>query len=828
MRRRSVRKRPTVIQIDEGTHGIRRIRKVQRVPRIPKKPIRYVDLPKLSHRRPKKRTLWDVENAGNQIPPQIPPQIPQILTISDAYEEPKYDPTKMVEGIRENPAGMWDRNLAIPERPKNTEMDLFVRDIRKLAKKHPQPSPKEPKEPNEPPREPRVLLSQIRMPPNIAMRRRRSAKQRVKPKKDTQGVSVMVDATYLKHTGEFLPVTLDRRNTYPVPVTIVRGVPCYSVRQLNDLWYLLRNRILSPFLSATPIFDQSGNVTGFQGPTPWYVYETTWPEEKPAIPGPNSKYYVAQEFRDKFGHTFVVRRGVGKVAKITRNRCEEFPASVCDSSTYCKLQNGMCRPKGLAKGLPKDVWEPKGDPVWERMVRDALADLRELLRVAYVNGPIYLRVRDQHEMAIRKYLAGRDPGRAESPKVRVPRPKLPGEEEVDLERFAASSNGIPVPNFARELLRRGYVVFGEGALEVMREPLKYFPGYRRNMFVASQQTGLLEVATTEVDPVLVLRNMSRTHSCSGLEAYLPMAEGNRRLVTVGGVIYDYLCLAMRAGMPPKTPVVISARDVVEYLGDSYLQYVEYPFGMVFDDKRNIWKYLTERRCEYAEVPVSGELVSDFLYNGKFYLAPKELWSANSITSNSARRLAMVLGRDLTAIPPCYSSKPYERSKRTGALISNVDVEKWLLRSGQPWYYFELGPEDARNPEEREKLEDAHNKIRGYLTHKPDVVWKEMSNPKISKIVIELQYMYNELEFKKDKELEKRVFLENINKHVSEVVENNRDAKRQFADAATHLGKFGISANEWVNPVKRPLSLTKNPYGLPIGTKPISHKRPKLR
>ena len=74
-----------------------------------------------------------------------------------------------------------------------------------------------------------------------------------------------------------------------------------------------------------------------------------------------------------------------------------------------------------------------------------------------------------------------------------------------------------------------------------------------------------------------------------------------------------------------------------------------------------------------------------------YISDSDL-HRNGISTDSARRLALVLGIDLRTVPPCFSTKHNNRAERKGSAITGQDVKTYFLRNGKGFTLEEMDSE----------------------------------------------------------------------------------------------------------------------------------------
>lgn len=571
--------------------------------------------------------------------------------------------------------------------------------------------------------------------------------------------------------------------TYPVPVAMINGLPCYSPKQLNHLYALYDRGFLSDYLTdINPVYDDRKNVIGFEGDTPWYICDSTESNV--------SKYYSEQEFTNKFGHTFKVRRGVLKVKFIRVGSCSELAKDFCLSS--CKWDDDKNQCISASFNQRRDVWNPKkNDTKWRNKVKDAFRDIKNLLKMAPLNSTIYQRVRNYHMMKIREYLNKRlDPVRDY---VGVPKPKKMevgddfGEMFVNVIRW----NGVPQTDRTYLFVTMGLLGISETSMDIMRNPKKYFPGYVKYRLEINTSGEINEMPQETISPVEVLRNMHYTHR-------VYVNEGiNLNIGKVNGNVYDVLNVVASNKLKLAEKIQITPRDVIEYLGDSYYQFVEYKYGFVINPINGRNEYL-QSGCNYQ--PVDEYAESDYIFNNKYYVVANKLWS-NSVSTNVARRLAFLFNINLAVMPPCFSAKPGERIHRENSVITENDIDEYFNRDGKRYEKYDY-PENFKQDEKTKIINDIVKMKGVYKDALIKGIDKVNINP-VKFLKFNRGYFHYLLDIYKNLETkeEKNALFETIQPPTYFNLSNIAKKEKIFKDFET---KWEIPMAEWLNPNKRPL------------------------
>lgn len=228
-------------------------------------------------------------------------------------------------------------------------------------------------------------------------------------------------------------------------------------------------------------------------------------------------------------------------------------------------------------------------------------------------------------------------------------------------------------------------------------PLEFIGNYRKNMINKSLQ----EVSDNNVYIYEILRNMSYTRQ-------LKFNKGGIELSNMG-ILYDYLVQKSNLHKIknkqnnidihiPNKCIEITVRDVLDYLGDSYMQYIPYRFGISANDDDN-YTYLNPG-CRYTDIAevdnpfITFEPESNIYQNT--YVVGNNLHKSNSVSTNVARRLSYILGINTSSIPPCFSTKYSEREHRSGSVITSKDIHTYFTRGGKSFTFEELEEDDVEN------------------------------------------------------------------------------------------------------------------------------------
>lgn len=180
---------------------------------------------------------------------------------------------------------------------------------------------------------------------------------------------------------------------------------------------------------------------------------------------------------------------------------------------------------------------------------------------------------------------------------------------------------------------------------------------------------------------------------------------------------------------PKKPVIIDEKDVFDYLGDSYMQFAVYKYGMNFKPLEND----TQTRflsfpCKYQDFASSDNKYLTFGENGEFqnvYVIDKHLHRKGSISSAVARRLAFVLDVDLGDVPPCYSTPKNEREEREHTYaITSEDVKQFFIGAPSTPYKTYIEEKIKENPSML-KVKERQEKVSKLYR---DILFDYIENP----------------------------------------------------------------------------------------------------
>jgi len=207
-----------------------------------------------------------------------------------------------------------------------------------------------------------------------------------------------------------------------------------------------------------------------------------------------------------------------------------------------------------------------------------------------------------------------------------------------------------------------------------------------------------QVQTQEVELLDILKNMSYTR-------LLELDGISGDLKTHGyGILMDYLIGESGVGnnnlRKPNKPVIIDTRDILDYMGDSYMQFGTYIHGVGYEEKDDNIEYsFIKPPCGYTttlDKQNSYLTFNESEFQG-VYIIGSDIHKKHAITSDVARRFALILGLDIRYIPPCFSSKPSEKEGRNKLnAITGEDIRSYFVRSGKGFYLEEMSPEDLKS------------------------------------------------------------------------------------------------------------------------------------
>jgi hypothetical protein len=331
------------------------------------------------------------------------------------------------------------------------------------------------------------------------------------------------------------------------------------------------------------------------------------------------------------------------------------------------------------------------------------------------------------------------------------------------------------------------------------------------------------VSDRSINILDILKNMSETRKLEADISKDIKPSGN-------GLIFDYLVFNSKIKESysnpyiPNNQVVITVRDVLDYLGDSYLQFGVYQYGIGVDTKENDVEYnYLSPPCRYIPVLNKNNPYLTFDDTGKYqntYISDSDL-HRNGVSTDVARRLALVLGIDLRTIPPCFATQQGKRAERKGSAISGEDVRTYFLRNGKGFTIDELDPDDIKNKSYRNlvfKKQKEHealtNKYRKGLKYIFNNRQEGSIKEKTKLIVIKLKLDKNILNGLVD-----TVSQENTNRDKINVIKNINIPNKTngtpfmrnetFKEIAYNFkNTYGVKLQDYTSNPKR--NMTKNP------------------
>ena len=599
----------------------------------------------------------------------------------------------------------------------------------------------------------------------------------------------------------------DKTNLYPIPVKYINNFPCYSRRQLNDLNHLLQKNILSPWLSSeiTPVL-KDGNVVGFLGGPPWHIWEDLIKSSIYAIKSSNVEtavirkdFNIPDDVLDVAGYLGKLRDTAG--GGLTRFYIER---EYTRSNIPLKVREGVAKKKIVLEAplevniqirrWKESVWEwsyPSAQ--WKSAVKEALEELQSILLITKLNSKAFLQKRDELTVrleGIRNRLQPIEetlivPPRAKGDNIRrlAPHTASPyateGTLRVDTEVQATNKviewNGILHSKRINDLIKEN-VTITPNAKELIRT--NYF-NYKKNILTV-EDNSLRSVPTPfEVHIAPILKNMGS---------------------------YDFV-------ISNQSKVTITASDVVEYLGDSHFQFCDYKYG-TYEKPDGSVMYLGDN-CTYSQAPTP-----KYIFEGSYYMVGPDLHS-DGVSTRGARRLALLLGVDISQIPPCFSVPPGARLASTLRLapILKEDVMLYFKRDGR-----NFDKEDgARDDKYRKALRSVLKKsvVRREAPRQPEVV----VDPSISKPI--LSHLVKEMNAYKTDE-QRKLYIETIT--VPAYFNNQKHAQLE-----TIINKFneefkahGLTFNNFINlnRVEAALPLRSTPSG--VEARECNPKSPKAK
>ena len=231
----------------------------------------------------------------------------------------------------------------------------------------------------------------------------------------------------------------------------------------------------------------------------------------------------------------------------------------------------------------------------------------------------------------------------------------------------------------------------------------------------------ISVPNKQINVLDIIKNMSYTRKLE-----LENIDPNTKLFGFG-ILFDYLVNKSRVNQgsfsikTPDKPVTIEVRDILDYLGDSYMQYGKYVYGINYkEDNNNIVYEFLKPPCGYTEILDTDNSYLTFNNSSEFqniYMIDSDIHRKNAISTDIARRFSMVLGIDIRYIPPCFKSKLSEKSERKKLnAITAEDVKTYFVRAGKGYYLSELSEDDLKSSKNinylnKKKLDDKNDKSK---------------------------------------------------------------------------------------------------------------------
>jgi len=346
--------------------------------------------------------------------------------------------------------------------------------------------------------------------------------------------------------------------------------------------------------------------------------------------------------------------------------------------------------------------------LWNNKIKKALRELESLL---------FRRVRSGSKTFLKKkaeLTADLESFRMNMKSQKVPVDKVirraaPSTEMFDYDQTLATKN--IVKSYLKKFLDAGIIRVTNGAMDMLKsESILSRDYFRFKVTKVDRGVRVLngekyhdvkysEVRTQGVDILDVLMNMSYTRR-------LDIQWGDEAIKAHGyGVLLDYIIKMSDVYgygklKGPDEPVVITVRDILDYMGDSYTQFGTYTLGIGYDEIDGDIKYSFLRPpCGYTDIidKDNSYLTFDGPELQGVYTIAEDLHKPNAISSNTARRAALILGLDLRYIPPCFGLKPSKWDTRTKQnAITGEDVKTYFARSGKGFYLEEMDLEDLKS------------------------------------------------------------------------------------------------------------------------------------
>ena len=304
---------------------------------------------------------------------------------------------------------------------------------------------------------------------------------------------------------------------------------------------------------------------------------------------------------------------------------------------------------------------------WNDAITQVLGILKNILEITSINSTLYLQKRNELE----QYL--------ESVRQRLMLPEIirkPREvrmaPDVDIELMELNGNN---PQISQEIMK----LVNEGIITIEPEA----------------RALITRVNTNDFDIKDLIKSYKR---------YILLSDKSEKQ---DNRIYIYNILRNMGISDYEQETTITLRNVLDYIGDSYGQYQNYDSGIITDviDREPVIKYLQEG-CKYTR---EQDPNNNLVFMDNYFVAQFDLHTYNSVSTPEARRLALVLGIDLSHFPPCFSTFPRDRNERRGPVITMEDVKMYFNRDGHGLYLEELEAEDLKNA--RREKKEAWNRLQ---------------------------------------------------------------------------------------------------------------------
>ena len=481
---------------------------------------------------------------------------------------------------------------------------------------------------------------------SVDARRRRHSKRKTPIKK-----------TELPIIRKQLNAIEDKSNLYPIPVMHINNFPCYSRSQLNDLNHLLQKNILSPWLRSeiTPVI-KDGNVVGFLGGPPWHIWEDLIEDAIRSMT--NERPDVRRDFNipegvDAVGYLRDIK-GAHSVGGMTRFYIEK---EYSRSNILLKVREGVSKKKIIYEAPRKEiqfrrwkqsVWEwDFPNPQWKSAVKKALVELQSVLYLTKLNSKAFLQKRNEFTAHLEQLRNRIQPIEATETEPSSAPNKA---RRTNIRNIEDLTNKVIEWNSEEGYVNKKYVSIDPDAKDIIKNPTNYFKSYYKNILKVAQDSEPFGSRANEVRVVSVL---DRTVHI------IPILKNMR--------VYDHLTSGSK--------VTINISDVIEYLGDSYYQFCEYKYG-TYEKPDGTVMYLDTLHGTYSQVPKY-----TLEETKSYYIVGPDLHS-EEVSTRGARRLALLLGIDISKIPPWFSIRPEDRAAALTAPITKEDVMLYFKRDGR--------------------------------------------------------------------------------------------------------------------------------------------------